>query len=423
MKKIISALVVGAAAVGFATADLKISMNYRNGAEMFQYWNNREKGEKREKTKTLFDLNYFNAGKDSVTLKASGNIFSFETILQPTVSPDSNAYDAIAMNRIVIGADVGSFSFKTGFNNDGNVDSAYRAHSIFDRENGEGQVGELYKPGSALGGFSTYAINKTTFKNTGANYFALAGYKFGFGESLSLNTYVSAISNYGWGTTDLDKAGKYLGWSVFLEPVLKDVFAVEVLAKGQRQDKDNYAFVFGGYARLLSLPLSSIGGSVELYDGKVDQWNADLRLAFQLGDRVTFTTMNNFTKLLRIKGAKYSKTGVKYSKGNGADTGDMAKLGKMSSSQLLWDMVSLRFMLNDTLTIIGTVGQQTDFDSGKKDDGTQLYVYPHVQVFANSNISVVGGVVTAFGGIGAHKDRNPKFDVLVRVPVLVRCKL
>ena len=87
---------------------------------------------------------------------------------------------------------------------------------------------------------------------------------------------------------------------------------------------------------------------------------------------------------------------------------------------MLWDMFSLSFKLNDTLTIVGTVGQQTDFDSGKNKDGTQIFVNPYVQIYAASNASISVGVVGAVGGLGAHKDRNKNVDFLVTVPLLFR---
>ena len=44
MKKIISALVLGAAAAGFAAADISIAANYRNGIDVFKYLNKGDDG-------------------------------------------------------------------------------------------------------------------------------------------------------------------------------------------------------------------------------------------------------------------------------------------------------------------------------------------------------------------------------------------
>ena len=421
MKKIISALVLGAAAVGFATADLKLQANYRNGPELFRYWNTRESGEKA--SKTLFNLNSWQSGNDNVTLSASGNIFSYKTVLVPKVASDD-----IQFKTMTIGAKVGNFRFTTGWSNDGTVVGAYRAHG--DARNTEGKQFEAYKPGSTLGGFSEYSINETTFNKTAYNYFAQAAYKFGFGDRLSLDARVAAISNYAFSSADrpaFDASPRavndYLGWSVVLEPQLKDVFAVEALAKGVRQDKNHYGFVLGGYARLLSLPVlpqSTLGGAVGMYGGKVEEWSADLRLHFALGDRVHLTTMNNFTKVLRRAGVKKPENASGVTGLGNLTTGTDSVDSEFKSSQMLWNMLSLSFKLNETLTIVGTVGQQTDFDSGVDDDGTQIFVNPYVQIFAASNASISVGVVGAVGGIGAHKNRNKNVDLLVTVPLLFR---
>ena len=188
MKKIISALVLGAAAVGFATADLKPHANYRNGTEMFQYWNTREGGANAKKT--LFSLNCWQTGSDNVTLSTSGNIFSYKTVLVPTIASDN-----IAFRTMTIGAKLGNFRFTTNWSNDGTV-AAY--HVQDDAHETEGKVFEAYKSGSTLKGLSGYSINETTLKRdstTDYNYFAQAAYKFGVGDSLSLDARGAAISN------------------------------------------------------------------------------------------------------------------------------------------------------------------------------------------------------------------------------------
>ena len=140
MKKIISALVLGAAAVGFATADLKINANYRNGADMFKYWNNRwtkYDHVDKAKTKTLFDLDGWNNGGDSLNLQASGNIFTFYTSLTPTARPDKadDAADVMGFKALTIQAKVGNFTLLTGAHGDGVMDADYRAKKDADDGN------------------------------------------------------------------------------------------------------------------------------------------------------------------------------------------------------------------------------------------------------------------------------------------------
>ena len=168
-------------------------------------------------------------------------------------------------------------------------------------------------------------------------------------------------NNYKFSTNNTDNG--YLSWRVVLELEAKGIFAAEALAKGVRQDENNY-----GYAKQLCLPIllqSALGGAVGMYGDKVEEWSTDLRLHFTLGDHIHLTTMNNFTKVLRQSGKKVSTV-----TGLGGLTKGGAKDSK--SSQMLWNMVSLSFKLNDTLAIISTVGQMTDFDNGETKDDRRL---------------------------------------------------
>ena len=84
MKKIISALAVGAVAAGIATADLAITAGSKLSTFMYRYNTARDGGFKGTKQKELFGLSSGGSNKkghaeaaSDVTLKASGNIFTF----------------------------------------------------------------------------------------------------------------------------------------------------------------------------------------------------------------------------------------------------------------------------------------------------------------------------------------------------------
>ena len=269
--------------------------------------------------------------------------------------------------------------------------------SMADRDGNRGKTVRAYKPGSTLGGFSKYSINETTLrrgKTTDYNYFAQTAYKFGFSDSLSLDARVAAISNYRFDTNNTDNG--YLSWRVVLELEAKGIFAAEALAKGVRQDENNYGFVFGGYAKLLCLPILpqfALGGAVGMYGDKVEEWSTDLRLHFTLGDHIHLTTMNNFTKVLRQSGKRVSKKASTVTGLGGLTKGGVKDT---KSSQMLWNIVSLSFKLNDTLTIISTIGQMTDFDSGETKDGTQIFVNSYVQIYAANNASISVSVTSGF---------------------------
>ncbi|MDE6736475.1 MAG: hypothetical protein K2J50_03110, partial [Treponemataceae bacterium] len=135
MKKIISALVLGAAAAGFAAADISIAANYRNGIDVFKYVNKGDDGRVLDEygneyldsgyvdggtTKSLLNLTGWNSGKDSVSLNASGDVFSYKATIQPTAGSS-----AIVFHIMESGAEAGNFTLKAGWNGDGVMN--YRA--------------------------------------------------------------------------------------------------------------------------------------------------------------------------------------------------------------------------------------------------------------------------------------------------------
>ena len=94
MKKIISTLAMGMIVAYAAFADMKVTLNYRNGAELFKYENKGFDGRSTDdygnvyvdsgydnngsKT-TLFNLSGWNAGKDNLGLQISGDIFTIKS--------------------------------------------------------------------------------------------------------------------------------------------------------------------------------------------------------------------------------------------------------------------------------------------------------------------------------------------------------
>lgn len=432
MKKIISALVLGAVAAGFAAADISIAANYRNGIDVFKYLNKGDDGRNvddydnvyidsgyahSDPTYNLFNLTGWNGGKDNVALKASGDVFNFAATIQPTI-----AGDAVAFHIMTIGAEVGNFTFKTGWNGDGVMN--YRAKKDADAGNEEGAVFETYKLGSAFTGSDAICVNNQVSFNTKRNFYAQAGYAFVFNDKANMQVAATIMSDRQWDNPSVAAWDNNPGWGVFVQPKVKGVFDAEVFAKGYQDKGDKQTLIFGAYGKPLGISRladGGIGGSVRLYDGKLEEWNVDLRLYFEVNDKLTITTHNKFAKLVR--NADHSKATT-----DGASVGQLAKsLTAMSSSQVLWDMVAARYKVNKTVTLIGTVGQLTDLDRGfnngrESADGTQIFVHPHAQFYANGKISVVAGVLFGAGGIGADKGANKDVDFLVNVPVLLRVK-
>ena len=398
MRKIISALVLGATVAGFAVADISISANYRMGLDAFAYNSDTEK-------KSLFNLTGYNSGaNDGVTLKANGDIFTFTAGLAPGSSPNG---ELLQLKILTIGANAGNFSFLTGWNRDGIM----TIKSAGDTGDDEGKVYEAYKIGGGFGGDAAVSNNQAAFGKDQTNFFAQAGYGIELSENAKLNIKVAALSpNNFEKSNEGKKNGRYnVGWNVFVNPVVKKVFEAEVFVKGhgdKNGNADPQTLIMGAYGKPTGISLikdAAVGGSVYLKSGELEEWNVDLRFKLALNDKLSLTSLNKFASTETAK-ALGTQIGLGSAKPGNAE-------------QMLWDLLSVRYTLNATVALTGTVGQQTVL---KGDKVTQLFIHPHAQIFAGKGVAVTAGVVCTLDSIN-KKDADT--NVLINVPVLIRVKL
>ena len=446
MKKIISALALSAVAATIATAEMKVSLNYRNGMEVFKLVNKGMDGrtvddygnqyddsgyDNNGTTKTLFNLTGWNSGKDNVTLQASGDVFALKATLQPAIASDNiiwHIFDATA--------NFGNLKLEAGWNGDG-VGMNFRVKKAADDGNEEGKVFETFKPGSIFtGSVGLCSTNQVSF-NTGRNLFSLASYNLAL-DAFSLRATGALIFDRTWDSSAETQNGN-LGWSIFLDPKIPNVLDAEVFIKAVKvgaAGTDKYSqIVTGAYFKPsvlsdLKISDSGIGASFVFLTGDEDEgqchglqeFNFDWRIQAKPSDALMITYMGKFAKLV----ANADKT--PYDEVDGASVGALAGLTAFKSSQALWNMVSARYKVSDLLTGVLTVGQLSDLDDGfqfgrESADGTQIYVHPHVQIYASKGASITAGVLAAFGGIGANEEANKDVDVLINIPVLFRVKM
>lgn len=435
MKKIISALTLGALVAGGAFAELKLSLNYRNGAELFKYTKTGMNGRSADdygnvyidsgfdnagSSMTFGNLTGWNAGKDNLGLTASGDVFTLKATIQPTI-----ASNALIWHILDFGAKVGNFSANAGWNGDGIMN--YRAKKAADDGNEEGKVFETYKLGSIFTGSDGLCSTNQISFNTAKNYFVRAGYNFDLGDIGSLQANAAVMIDRNWDSSSETNNGN-IGWSIFLDPKINDIIQAELFIKGKRvgeagSDKVS-EFVTGAYFKPLMVEMlsdSAIGGSVVILDGKLQEYNFDWRAFVKVNGDFWITYFGKFAKLK-------SNDDTPYAPVDGAAVGALAGLTAFNSSQALWNMVSARYKINDRFTGVFTVGELTDLDKGFQNgryvaDGTQLFAHPHVQIYANKGASVTAGVVVGLSGIGADENANKDVDLLINVPVLFRVKM
>ena len=438
MKKIISALVIGAAAAGIATADLKIDFGQKVLGYAFQYNESHEKMGKGAKRKQLFNIDGYDGAKGTAKLTASGNIFTFYSEVGLNAAADD--FDT-TVKAMTIKAAVGNFAFTTGWSRSGITNMSIKDPA---GGNDKGQMtGAMYKLGSPFKESPLFlSNNQAGFGKDPDNYFGHAKYGFGLGDTLKLNLAAAVMSPHGTnnsnsvvtnanGNVDKTSGNKIredntqMGWGVNVNPVIGKIVSVEAFAKGfgHKRSEDGHNFLLGGYANLLCVPILTnavLGGSVWLdgHDGRVclEEWNIDLDLAFAIGDRFKLGFNNKFAY----------KDGLQANSG-GVPASKVSDGSEQKCHYLLWDVLSASFALNDTMTILGTVGQQTGF--GKKDmemsawTFTTLFVYPRLLVNVTSKSSVSAGALVTLDKIGSNKKGGDKMGLSVRVPFTVNIAL
>lgn len=448
MKKIISALAIGAIVTGAAFAELKVSLNYRNGVELFKYVDKGADGrsvneysnvystsegnsgyEVNGATKSLFNLTGWNSGKDNVGLQVVGDILTIKSTIQPTVASNN-----ILWHIFDIGAKYNGIYANAGWNGDGIMN--FRAKKAADDGNEEGKVFETFKLGSAFGGSDGLCSTNQVSFNTDRNFFALAGYTIPVVDGVTIKTQGAVMFDRNWNSStsasDETDNGNF-GWSVFIDPKINDVLSAELFIKGKRIGKagsEKYTeLVTGAYFAPLGVPLlkdSAVGGSVVIADGDLQEYNFDLRAFVNVSSDLWITYFGKFAKLVVNEGDDLKYT--PYSEVDGASVGALAGLTSFKSSQVLWNMISVRYKMNDRFTGILSVGELTDLDDGFQAgrytaDGTQIFAHPHVQIYASKGATITAGVVAAFGGIGANENANKDVDILINIPVLFRVKM
>ena len=170
MKKILSVLAISTLVFGSAAAKKTVNLNYRNGATLWTFANNGESDDNKFSTSAqqhmaLFDLNKQNGGSDSLKLTATGDVLSFST----QVNASLTGWNANKFNHIKIGANFGAFSLLTGFSADGEAVGSFRVKKDVDVSNWDGNLFETFKPGSMFkGSYAAYSINQVNIGGGGA---------------------------------------------------------------------------------------------------------------------------------------------------------------------------------------------------------------------------------------------------------------
>ena len=439
MKKLVSALTVGAIIAGAAFADVSIGLNFRQRANLLSH-KFAENGRDADSA-ILFTDAYSGNGTDNLAIGLSGDIVSFNA----TLVADQATTAKIRSKSFNGNVSLGKVQLFGGLWADGKVDGDFRNKTDIDAGNMEGMDFEFKKLGSAFAGSPSFFVdNIVNPVDNKAESYAFGGeWKVPSPKSVKFTLKGTYITN-----TDSEKKGhgednqlkghtfagllKAQAEHVTTELVFKyGDFNKEVGGKAVR------AMAFGLYAMPVTISglTTTIGGAGSVVDGTFTDFSADLRLYYKTG-ALSITSFHSYSALVDAeKSSKY--VGNETTKGladasavtNGKHGGTTLK-----RDAILANNIMLRYKFNKTFAAYGFVADMIGFGkNGGKDveatiNGEKVVGKPVVQLrtglygqayCGSSSISV--GVVYALHDV--TKTTAADSVGTLAVPVIFRVKM
>lgn len=424
MKKIISALTLGAIVAGAAFADVAVSLNYRQRANLFnrtnEYytWSSGKKAEKKTETKTgtYYTDAYSGSGTDNLGINLSGDIVSFAY----TVVGDEATTGSLRTKTL--GADVrlGKVGLFAGFWSDGKVKGAYRNKSDIDAGNMEGMDFEFKKLGSAYAGSPSFFVDNIVLPvnvTASESYAVGANYTIRNFKAVKFNVNGVYISNETSDEKVSASKGSLQGHSLvgLLEATTQYGNGEFVFKYGQTkaQDKDkNYldGMAFGAYLqpKIIDNLTATIGGAGSVVDGDFTDWSADLRLYYKAGKNLSLTSFHSYSTIVDAKENADKLNGKSNATTKGIADSSFSSGGAKGTvikrDQILANNLMARYKINSKVSVFGVVadmigmGTNAGKDVTNKDGKTgtdpliELRASAWAQFYAGSNSISIGCV-------------------------------
>ena len=439
MKKLVSALTVGAIIAGAAFADVSIGLNFRQRANLLSH--NFAVGDGKATSKILFTDAYSGNGTDNLAIGLSGDIVSFNA--QLCNDEYNNKYvRAKSLNASVT---LGKVELFGGFWADGKVDGAFRNKTDIDAGNMEGMDFEFKKLGSAYKTSPSFFVdNIVNPVDNKAESYAFGGeWKVPSPKSVKFTLKGTYITNSVSDESSHGKDNQLKGhtFAGLLNARAEHVTTELVFKYGDFNKavdgKAVRAMAFGLYAMPVTISglTTTIGGAGSVVDGTFTDFSADLRLYYKTG-ALSITSFHSYSALVDAeKSSKY--VGNETTKGladasavtNGKHGGTTLK-----RDAILANNIMLRYKFNKTFAAYGFVADMIGFGkNGGKDveatiNGEKVVGKPVVQLrtglygqayCGSSSISV--GVVYALHDV--TKTTAADSVGTLAVPVIFRVKM
>lgn len=441
MKKIISALTLGAMVAGAAFADVGVTLNYRQRATLLSH--NNEYGTTDEASKILFTDAYSGAGTDNLGINIGGDIASFAI----TVVGDESTTSKLRTKTLGADLQVGKVGLFAGFWSDGKVKGAYRNKADVDAGNMEGMDFEFKKLGSAYAGSPSFFVDNIVMPvNVTASESYAIGAKYNIRNfkacKLELNgVYISNETSdekgsksdgslQGHSLVGLVEANTNYGTGEF-------VFKYGQSAYQNKDKKYADAMAFGAYLqpKIMNNLTATIGGAGSVVDGDFTDWSADLRLYYKMG-ALSFTSFHSYSALVDAEESIGKLNGKKNATTKGIADSAAVTNGKhggtpVSRDSVLTNNLMVRYKVNSKFAVYGVVADMIGLgeNGGKKladKDGKettdaliQLRASAWAQFYAGGNSISVGVVYENYDVAETYGDSVQN----IAIPMVFRVKM
>lgn len=459
MKKIISALTLGAMIAGAAFADVSVNLNFRQRAVLYTQLNANDS--KNDTKSGFYTDTYCGNGSDNLAISLSGDIVSFD-MQWVTDEAKTNGWRAKGLNASVF---LGPLTVFGGIWADGKQNGAYRNKVLIDAANLEGADFETWKIGSGYANSPANWIDNVVGM-VGVNlpeFYALGGaYKVPGINNGALTVTAAYVSNEASNTTNKDV--KYNTNAAMHSYNLVADGRIDGLGQAE------FCFKYGDYKSAPTLDamaiglyvmpttirnlFTTIGGSIGMVDMTATDWSAQLRLHYVAKpNKLTFTSFHSAQALIDAKGIKEDKLGVTntvsrgianldaviHAKGacsavTGAhDIGD-GKTSVMSRDMVVTNNLAVRYFVTPKLAVTGIVadmiGMSENMGAKLKDkDGKDttdaeidLRASAWAQFYADANNSVSIGFVYTKADVTGVYNKDQQVSTFT-VPVIFRVKM
>ena len=441
MKKIISALTLGAMVAGAAFADVGVTLNYRQRATLLSH--NNEYGTTDEASKILFTDAYSGSGTDNLGIKLDGDIASFAI----TVVGDENTTAKLRTKTLGADLQVGKVGLFAGFWSDGKVKGAYRNKADVDAGNMEGMDFEFKKLGSAYAGSPSFFVDNIVMPvNVTASESYAIGAKYNIRNfkacKLELNgVYISNETSDEKGSAS---DGSLQGHSLvgLVEANTNYGTGEFVFKYGQskyKNDDGKYAdaMAFGAYLqpKIMNNLTATIGGAGSVVDGDFTDWSADLRLYYKMG-ALSFTSFHSYSALVDAEKSIGKLNGKKNATTKGIADSAAVTNGKhggtpVSRDSVLTNNLMVRYKVNSKFAVYGVVADMIGLgeNGGNKiankdgdlvtDPLIQLRASAWAQFYAGGNSISVGVVYENYDVAETYGDSVQN----IAIPMIFRVKM